>query len=473
VESYGLPIATDSNGKYLRRGRWGIVIYGERLKPILAEQVAKRGVTVLNRVNVTGLLTHENHTVGVIGFDVRNGDIHIIRTPAVIVATGGAAGLYRPNNPEGAHHTMWYCPFNVVTGYAIGIRAGAEMTSFEMRFVVLRVKDVVAPTGTLALLFKAPLVNAYGERFMTERWGHLGGDSAPTCIRAYAVVKEIKEGRGPCFMDLRHLRKEQVMELYSSYLDMFPSAALAWASSNFDPQNDVIEVCTTEPYIVGGHCQAGYWIDEGRRTTVKGLYACGDVAGGAPFKFVSGSWAEALIAAESAVEDEKGNSVPTIQTLESSEEFQRELDRLIAPIKRRLPSHLEITPKEMELRLQKVMDEYAGGISTFYEVNEMMLKIALRRLEELKEQSQWLIARTPHELMLTHEVLDRLEVAEVVVSHLLFRRETRWPCFQIRTDYPNRDDENWLVFVNSIKDARTGEIKVFTRPYVRSVSGDE
>ncbi len=473
LETYGLPIATDSNGKYLRRGRWGVVIFGERLKPILAEQVAKKEVTVLNRINVTGLVIHEGHVAGVIGFDVRNGDIHVVRAPAVIISTGGAAGIYRPNNPAGAHHAMWYCPFNVGTGYAIGMRVGAEMTSFEMRFVALRTKDVIAPTGTLALLFKASLVNAYGERFMRERWGHLGGDSAPTCIRAYAVVKEMKEGRGPCFMDMKSLQKERIEELYAAYLDMFPSAALAWASSQFDPQNDVIEVCTTEPYIVGGHCQSGYWIDEGRKTTLDGLYACGDVAGGAPFKFVSGSWAEALIAAESAVKDGKGNSTPTLENIKSSEEFQRELDRLLASLNHNPPAHLAITPEEMELRLQKVMDEYAGGINTFYEMNETMLKIALKRLRELREQTKWLIARTPHELMLAHEVLDRLDVAEVVVNHLLFRQETRWPCFQTRTDYPNRDDSNWLLFVNSVKDQRTEEIKVFTRPYVQIVKGED
>ncbi|MCS7254510.1 MAG: adenylyl-sulfate reductase subunit alpha [Armatimonadota bacterium] len=472
MESYGLPIAYDNSGKYLRRGRWGLVIFGEKLKPILSKKCEELGVSVLNRINVTGLLVHESHIAGVVGFDVRNGDIHVIRTPAVIVATGGAAGLYRPNNPSGAHHTMWYCPFNVGTGYAIGLRVGAEMTSFEMRFVALRTKDVIAPTGTLALLFKAPIVNSRNEHFMRENWGHFGGDAAPTCIRAYAVVKELKEGRGPCFFDLRHVSKEQLDELYAAYLDMFPSAALAWASEGFDPQVDTIEVCTTEPYIVGGHCQSGYWIDERRKTTVDGLYACGDVAGGAPFKFISGAWAEALIAAESAVQDEKGNPAISIETIKASDGFVKEIERLTAPFKCSLPAHLAITPKELELRLQKIMDEYAGGISTFYETNEALLKCALKHLKTLREQSQWLVAKTPHELMLAHEVLDRIEVAEVVVAHLLFRRETRWACFQTRTDYPNRDDINWLLFVNSRRDVESGELRVFTRPYRQIVSGD-
>ncbi|HID07582.1 MAG TPA: FAD-dependent oxidoreductase, partial [Armatimonadetes bacterium] len=229
MDSWGLPIRKDGNGNYARRGRWGVIIAGECLKPILAEQVARANITVLNRVNVTNLLTDDGHVAGVIGFGVRDGMIHVVRAPIVIVATGGTAGLYRPNNSAGAHHTMWYCPFNAGTGYAIGIRAGAEMTSFEMRFVAVRTKDVIAPTGTLALLFNAPLVNARGEQFMVERFAHVGGNSAPTCLRAFAIVQENKEGRGPCFMDMRHVCRERIEQLYTAYLDMFPSAALAWA----------------------------------------------------------------------------------------------------------------------------------------------------------------------------------------------------------------------------------------------------
>ena len=51
-----------------------------------------------------------------------------------------------------------------------------------------------------------------------------------------------------------------------------------------------------EPVVIGGHCQAGYWIDRERRTTINGLFAAGDVAGGAPKKYVSGAWVEAKIA---------------------------------------------------------------------------------------------------------------------------------------------------------------------------------
>ncbi|HID07726.1 MAG TPA: adenylylsulfate reductase, partial [Armatimonadetes bacterium] len=263
---------------------------------------------------------------------------------------------------------------------------------------------------------------------------------------------------------------ERIEQLYTAYLDMFPSAALAWAASKFDPTTDVIEVCTTEPYIVGGHCQAGYWIDEHRRTTIAGLYAAGDVAGGAPYKFISGAWAEALIAAETAARDATAMVAPSKERLRVA--IDVEIERIIAPLNRLLPPHQAIAPSEMELRLQKIMDEYAGGISTFYEANEASLKIAQERIGELRDQSRWLTAQSLHELMLAHEVLDRIDVAEVVVAHLLHRRETRWACFQTRTDYPYRDDMHWLVFVNSQRDAETGALRIFTRPYEQIVGGD-
>ena len=63
---------------------------------------------------------------------------------------------------------------------------------------------------------------------------------------------------------------------------MNPQIILLWASEGMNPRKKPVEIQGTEPFVVGGHCQAGYWIDKERRTTLKGLYAAGEVAGGAP-----------------------------------------------------------------------------------------------------------------------------------------------------------------------------------------------
>lgn len=467
VEQWGLPIVKDEQGRYAARGRWNIKINGESLKPIIARAAREAGAEVLNRVVAVNFLVVDGQVAGAVGFGVRDGKYYIVKAKSVIVATGGAAGLYKPNNDGGAHHKMWYSPFNTGAGYAMGIRAGAEMTSLEMRFIALRLKDILSPTGTLALGFGAAQVNAQGEQFMKTRYQHLGGEGAPTPVRVYGPTRENKEGRGPCYLDTRHLSPERVYELKAAYLDMYPNTVLYWAANGFDPAQEPVEIQGTEPYIVGGHCQAGYWVTPDRATTLPGLYAAGDVSGGAPYKFVSGCWAEGVIAARSAVDWAR-----TSERREIPEQLLiAENNRTFAPLRRWLRERDGVRPREMEERLQKIMDQYAGGIATFYETTEAFLQTALRHLHRLQKQVPYLVASDLHELMQAHEVIDRLDLAEVVVRHLLYRQETRWPAFQTRLDYPERNDFQWLKFVNSRRRV-TGEIEMLTRPYEQIVSGD-
>lgn len=468
VESWGLPIKKDEAGNYLRRGRWNVSVNGEYLKPILARAAREAGAQELNRVAATNFILEGGRVAGAYGLGVRDGKFYAIRARATIVATGGASGIYKPNNDGSAHHKMWYSPFNTGAGYALGIRAGAEMTSFEMRFIALRAKDIISPTGTLALGFGATQVNARGERFMTQRFAQWGGEGAPTPLRVFGPTQEVKEGRGPCYLDTRHLTPQQVHDLKAAFLDMYPSIVLYWAANDIDPSQESVEISGTEPYIVGGHCQAGYWIDAERRTTLPGLYAAGDVAGGAPYKFISGCWAEAVIAARTAAQEAAQAPLPQADPGQG----ETEKSRALAPLRRFQEVGEGVAPQEMEERLQKIMDEYAGGVSVFYEMNQERLEVARRKLRRLEGQVQYLIARDPHQLMLAQEVIDRLEVARAVVEHLLHRRETRWPGYQTRLDCPERDDARWLKFVNSAKDRATGEIRIIERPYQQIVPGD-
>jgi len=468
VERWGLPILTDEKGNYVPRGRWNIKINGESLKPILAKAVRDAGVQILNWTVATNYLTRDQRVVGATGFSIRNGKLYIVKAKAVIVATGGAAGLYRPNNTHDAQHKTWYSPYNTGAGYAMGIRAGAEMTSFEMRYIALRTKDAIAPTGTIALGVNAPQINGKGEKFMATRYAHLGGDSAPTPYRAYGPIMELKEGRGPVYLDTRHINSEQVKKLKAAFLDMYPSQVLYWLSNDFDPSKEPVEVQLTEPYIVGGHCQAGYWINIDRQTTLEGLYAAGDVAGGAPYKFVSGCWAEGVIAARAA-----GKYVDQVQRVEPDIEWiDHEQERVFHPLHQHGRTFSGVRADEVESRLQKIMEEYAGGASRYYEMNEAQLLVARKHLAQLPSQLDLIVAEDLHDLMKVHEILDRIDVAQVLVEHLLHRRETRWPAYQTRMDFPERDDQNWLKFINSRRDPKTGGITMLERPYEQLVPGD-
>ncbi|HHW15732.1 MAG TPA: adenylylsulfate reductase, partial [Firmicutes bacterium] len=216
-----------------------------------------------------------------------------------------------------------------------------------------------------------------------------------------------------------------------------------------------LEIAGAEPCLTGGHGQAGYWVDVDRRTTLPGLWAAGDAAGGAPKKYVLGCLAEGQIAAEAAVSAD-WPPPPDERELEreSAEAYRRAFRPVLAPG--------PLSPRVLEARLHKILEEYAGGASREYRVSEGELRVAAELLGEAREVAGGLGAADLHELTLAHEVLDRLEVAEALVTHLRHRTETRWPVYQSRADFPERDDGRWRCFVNSRR-APDGSLVVLER----------
>lgn len=470
-EKWGMPIKYEEDGEeYKARGKWDITISGSEMKPILAAKTRETGCEVLNRIVATNYIMDGERVAGAFGFGVRDGKLYVIKAKATIIATGGAAGLYKPyqNDGQDSHHQLWYCPYNVGTGYAMGIRSGAEMTTFEMRWCATRTKDFNGPIDTISLGYKTPMINASGEKILEERYAHLGGDAAPRYIRANVPMEEWRDGRGPCFVDTTGMTEAQVQDMKYDYLNERPTFVLFLASRGQDIRRDPIEIYGSDPYIVGGHTASGYWVDEKRGTTLPGLFACGDVAGGTPNKFVGGCAAEGLIAARAAVDYCRAVEHKTV----AASDIAAERERVFGPLLRRSNVGDGVKPGEMEERLQRLMDEYAGGVHQFFRMNRQGLAYALRHLRILKDQVQFLIAADWHELMEAHEIIDRLDVAEVLVHHLLYREETRWPGWQTRTDYPAKDDARFDGFVNSRYDVKTGRVEMFMRPYVQLVSGD-
>ncbi|OHB36211.1 MAG: adenylylsulfate reductase [Planctomycetes bacterium GWA2_40_7] len=455
VEELGLPVEKDQNGDYMSRGKSSIRIYGERLKPILAAAVNRANVKVLNRVVATNFIFDGERVRGAYGFGNRDGKFYVVHAKVVIVTTGGATRLYKPIKTGDARNTTWYCPWNVGTGYAMGIRIGAEMTSFENRFIPLRVKGVNAPTGTIAQGSDIRQRNALGEEYLEERYKHLGGRKCLSLYRLLATLQEEKAGRGPCYLDTTCLSVEEEKKLKEVYLNMNPAIVLLWANEGYNPRKRPVEIGGMEPVVIGGHCQAGYWIDGERRTTISGLFAAGDVAGGAPKKYVSGAWVEGKIAAKAAVEE-----IGKIELLHiNGEEVNKEKERIVCCMNGREG----ISPEELERNLQEIMDEYAGGATAHYELTESKLIIARKKVKELEGKLGLLSAGDKHGLVSCLELIDRFDVAKVLIEHLIYRKETRWPGFQIRTDFPERDDANWLGFVNSVYDPVEDRVIIIKR----------
>lgn len=435
MEELGLVILKDEEGNYAARGNRNIKINGENFKPLLAKAVKEASnVTVLNRVNVTDLIVEENEVKGAIGFHILEDIVYEIRARKVLMATGGAAGLYRPNNPGFSRHKMWYPPFNTGAGYAMGILSGAEMTSFEMRFIALRCKDTIAPTGTIAQGAGARQINSSGEVY-EDKYG------ITTSERVYGTIRENLEGRGPCYLKTSNMDTGKDEELLKAYLNMAPSQTLKWLESGKNPSEQDVEISGTEPYIVGGHTASGYWVNTKRETTIKGLYAAGDVSGGCPQKYVTGALAEGEIAA-----------LDIIEKIQGEKELSGDLDFAASKIEE-YEGKLKDKPglftvQELEEAMQKAMDEYAGGISTYYQYNESNLSLAEEKINQILGLWEDLTACDMRELMEIYELRERLIVCKSVIAHLLHRKETRWHSFNENLDY-KETDKAYEKYVNS------------------------
>lgn len=448
MESLGLVILKDENGEYISRGNRNLKINGENFKPLLADAVAEQSdITVINNLNIIDYITNNGRVTGAYGNSIKEEKLYFISSKATIICTGGAAGLYKPNHPDFSRHKMWYCPFNTGAGYAMGIRAGAEMTTFEMRFIALRCKDTIAPTGTLAQGVGAKQVNSLGDVY-EDKYG------LTTSQRVWGTVAENKAGRGPCFLKSDGITREQARDLEKAYLNMAPSQTLKWVARGKSADEENVEIEGTEPYIVGGHTASGYWINNNRKTTLDGLYAAGDVAGGCPQKYVTGALAEGKIAALSAVESIKDKENEIISEL------------LIKAVSEKAEHYLSnkggLTSEGLELQMQDIMDKYAGGISTYYAFTEKSLNTAEKKIKELIELSKSVSCTDMHDLTHFLEVRERLTVCLSVIAHLGARKETRWHCFAENASYPNQDDEKYLKYINS--KLVDGEIKIIERP---------
>lgn len=442
MEKLGLVILKDENGEYVARGNRNIKINGENMKPILAEAVSKlTDCTVINRINITDYIVENNTIKGAYGFSIEDATAYEIRAKKVLCATGGAAGLYRPNNPGFSRHKMWYPPFNTGAGYAMGIRSGAEMTTFEMRFIALRCKDTIAPTGTIAQGVGAKQVNSLGEVYETKY-------GLTTSERVYGTVMENLEGRGPCYLRTEGISPQQDESLRKAYLNMAPSQTLKWVEAGKNPSEQNVEIEGTEPYIVGGHTASGYWVNTERETTIHGLYAAGDVAGGCPQKYVTGAMVEGEIAAidmVSKLDADTSDGSPDTSAFDE----KKALDAKASEYDHFLTERSQMfTTEAIEEAMQKVMDNYAGGISTHYQFNGKQLALAKEKINHLIELTGDLYAPDMHELMFIYELKERLTVCLSVIAHLGARKETRWHSFAENLDYPDKSDD-WMKYVNS------------------------
>jgi adenylylsulfate reductase, subunit A len=500
LEEWGLPILTDpKTGHFLREGRWQLMIHGESYKPIVAEAARAAATQVDEHVLVTHLLrsAEDPHRIaGAVGFSVRDGTFRVYHARAVIVSAGGASHLFRPRSSGEGWGRTWYPPWSTGSAYALLIRAGAEMTQMENRLVVTRFKDGYGPVGAFFLFLKSQATNAAGESYETTRRAELRervgayADAAPmpTCLRNHLMFREIQEGRGPILMHTERVidTPEKEAVAWGAFLNMTVGQAVTWASQGTDPKKAPSELILSEPYVLGSHAVcAGAWTSGpadvspsdyrwgyNRMTTIAGLFGAGDTVGGSAHKFSSGSFTEGRLAAKAAVRfltDRPGR--PSVSDSEVNQLHQE----IFAPFARYLASRSHVTagtvypdillPEQGLHRLEKVMDEYGGGVGANYSTNDELLTRGIVQLGQLREDLGRIGAGDLHQLGRAWELDHRLWTAETVMRHTQFRTETRWPGYYYRSDYPSVNDQDWHCFVNSVYDPVGQTWKLFTRPH--------
>ncbi|HUZ45711.1 MAG TPA: adenylyl-sulfate reductase subunit alpha [Terriglobia bacterium] len=517
-EKWGLPIWKDAEGKYVHEGRWQLMINGESYKVIVSE-AAKNALLqdgvgqIFERVFIVGPLMDGDRCAGAVGFSVRENKIYIFKAKATLDAMGGAVHVFKPRSSGEGMGRAWYPPWNSGSSAYFTMKAGAEMTCQEVRFIPVRFKDAYGPVGAWFLLFKSRATNAMDGNYMVERKAELDNwlpygrvKPVPANLRNYLGMLDIMEGKGPLSMRTEEAiqkiadtfkddpkaykkkMKDLESEAWEDFLDMTISQALLWAGTNVQPEEKSSEIAPAEPYFIGSHSGAsGAWISGPEdlqsgdskneyfwgytnMSTVQGLFCAGDASGASSHKFSSGSHAEGRIAAKSAIKFIlENNSAPALEQAKIeavAAEILKPLDAYDAHKDETTDPEVNpnyIRPRMFMFRLQKIMDEYAGGVSSQFTTNKAQLERALELLEFLKEDSEKLAAPNLHELMRCWENIHRMWQAEAHVRTVLFRDETRWPGYYYRADKPKMDEDKWHVFANCRFDPGTGDWQMRTR----------
>jgi adenylylsulfate reductase subunit A len=283
--------------------------------------------------------------------------------------------------------------------------------------------------------------------------------------------------------------KELEAEAWEDFLDMTISQAILWAASNVEPDKKPSEIMACDPYFIGSHSGAsGAWVsgpedlqtEESKSeyfwgypnmTTVSGMFAAGDASGASSHKFSSGSHTEGRIAAKSAISYiVDHNEPPKVDEAEVTA-LKEEILKPLAIFEEFKGATTDpeinpnyIRPQQFMYRLQKIMDEYAGGVSSQFKTSDKLIEKGLELVAFLKEDSSKLAASNLHELMRCWEDVHRMYQGESHMRSILFREETRWPGYYFRTDKPAIDNENWLAFCNCIYHKDTGEWEMKKRP---------
>jgi succinate dehydrogenase/fumarate reductase flavoprotein subunit len=452
LESWGVKFQKTATGDYdikkvHHQGSYVLPMpEGYDIKKLLTRAMRRVGVKTENRVMATRVLTDEGRAVGVLGLNVRTGEFVIGRSKVVILCCGAAGRLGLP--ASGYLMGTYENPSNAGDGYSMAYHAGAELTNIECFQINPLLKDYNGPScAYVSGPFGGYTVNAKGNRFMlSDYW------SGQMMMEFY---KELTGPNGPVFLKMDHLAPETVSEIEKIlHTTERPSRGRFHAGRGTNYGEKLVEMAVSEIGLCSGHSASGVWVNERGETTVRGLYAAGDMAS-VPHNYMLGAFTYGSICARNALE-----YLPTVDYGRVDDGLvQRERERVLAPLNRPngIPPHL------VEYKLRRHVNDYLQPPKSANRLDRG-LEYFVRAREEIEQ----LGAVEPHDLMRAMECAFIRDCAEMAARASLFRTESRWGLYHYRQDFPEMDEENWFVHVN-LKLGSDGAMTLFKRsiePYV-------
>jgi succinate dehydrogenase/fumarate reductase flavoprotein subunit len=410
---------------------------GRDIKRILTRAVRKAGARILDRVMVSEVLTQDGEAAGVAGYGTRDGKIHRIRAKAVIMTTGRVNRLYKPY--PGLAFAIRMPPTLTGDGKAAMFRAGVELINMEFLSIPGRwssrnlIRGGGLPTGS----YQPPGigVNALGE--VIRRRNHdVGSKTVYGTAKTFATGKsfqgELEAGRGPIYADMSWGSEEDQRYMLWAVENegLGPGFLHIMERYGLDFRKHKIELWPIEPEHSAA-AAGGPIVDESCQTSLQGLYAAGDEAGGVPGSVAPGAFTMGYLAAESAAKRAAAAGVAADGAGEAElVDFCREiLDRSGGD-----------PWEDAQAAIHNHMSDYNVQIRS-----ETM---ALRGLECLNylANTMRLTAGNPHELAHCLEMRNLIECGKIIFRSTIERKESRGKTFK-RKDYPEQDDANWFCFL--------------------------
>jgi succinate dehydrogenase/fumarate reductase flavoprotein subunit len=455
LDSFGIRFLKNENGDYAVKKVHHIGTYvlpmpnGETVKKALYRQLRRARILISNRYMATRLLTaSDGRVAGVISVNTRTAEMLVIKAKAVILCMGAAGRLGLPTS--GYMFGTYENAANSGDGYAMAYHAGAKLANLECFQINPLIKDYNGPAcAYVAGPFGAYTANNEGRRFIEcDYW------SGQMMLEFY---NELQSGKGPVFLQLKHLHEKTIEEIEQTLHKVErPTRGLFQQGRGVDYRQESIEMHISEIGFCSGHSASGVFVDDFARTTVPGLYAAGDMAS-VPHNYMLGAFTNGSVAGIDAMEFADNHD---------SADVAAERDRVMAPTKR----EDGIPPNQIEYKTRRLVNDYLQPPKV-----TRKFELGGRRLAEVRQDAQErMMVRNAHELLRALEAQSILDCADMAVHASLFREESRWGLYHLRTDFPEKDSENWFCHtLLSKQDGKMISEKRAVQPYVVPIAEDE